>query len=136
MSLPIRRGRLDETNDENAEPVSLGTDFFLIENQCGLSLDSNAGEPRRIRVGAHCARRYDFADALGPDRAWSGQAFVWGPNRVNLFFLNHSYADPCSIVTMEHSEVYRGEPAYVPMLDEPMGRLYRWKKRVFDGVVR
>jgi len=95
-----------------------------------------AGEPRRVRVAAHSARRYDFADALGDTVPWTGQALVWGPNRVNLFFLSHARSDPAAIVTMEHSEVYRGERAFVPMLEQPMRRLYAWKRRVIDRAVR
>ncbi|MGE0254646.1 MAG: hypothetical protein AB7N54_04155 [Alphaproteobacteria bacterium] len=95
-----------------------------------------AGEPRRVRVPAHSARRYSFSAALGQDVPWSGQALVWGPNRVNLFFLSHSHGDPADVVTMEHSEVYRGERAFVPMLEQPMRRLYAWKRRVIDRAVR
>ncbi|MBL8806874.1 MAG: hypothetical protein JNN22_08520 [Rhodospirillales bacterium] len=76
-------------------------------------------KPRKVKVDAMSSCRVDFAQMLGADRqAWRGQAFVWGPNRVNMFFVYHGLAEPNSIVTMEHSEVYRGEHGYVPWLGE------------------
>ena len=54
---------------------------------------------------------------------WAGQAFVWGTNRVNMFFFSHKLSAPHSITTMEHSEVFRGEHAYVPWLGEVIKKL-------------
>ena len=91
----------------------------------------------RRRIAARSAQRVGFA-ALLPDDAfpWAGQCFVSGPNRVNLFFISHSLADPADITTAEHSEVYRGEDAYVPMAQRPLQRLYRWKRAAFNGLRR
>lgn len=76
-------------------------------------------KPRKVKVDAMSASRVDFAEMLGPSvQAWRGQAFVWGPNRVNMFFAYHGLAEPNAIVTMEHSEVYRGEHGYVPWFGE------------------
>lgn len=83
----------------------------------------------RRRIAARSAQRLGFADLLPADALpWSGQAFVSGPNRVNLFFVSHSHANPADITTAEHSEVYRGEDAYVPLAQRPLQRLYRWKR--------
>ncbi len=76
----------------------------------------------RVRIGAASASRVDFTSLLPADLdEWSGQAFVWGTNRVNMFFLSHKISEPHSITTMEHSEVYRGEHAY----ESWFGRLLR-----------
>jgi hypothetical protein len=86
-------------------------------------------KPRKVKVDAMSARRVDFAAMLGPDvGAWRGQAFVWGTNRVNMFFFYHALSQPESIVTMEHSEVYRGEHGYVPWFGQILRRTAR--KRV------
>jgi len=92
----------------------------------------------KFRIGASSARRIDFAALLPPDRIqWTGQAFVWGTNRVNMFFVSHKLSAPHSITTMEHSEVFRGEHAYVPWLGEMLKRLTRnrvRKAKVSDAV--
>lgn len=91
----------------------------------------------RKRLGARSAQRIDFADVLPAEATpWTGQVFVSGSNRVNLFFISHAQSDPADITTVEHSEVYRGEDAYVSMAQRPLQRLYRWKRAVFDGVRR
>lgn len=65
------------------------------------------------------ARRVDLG-AFVPEEVpvWSGQVFVYGANRVNLFFASHSLRNPEEIVTIEHSEVYRGEHSWLPILKQ------------------
>jgi len=92
-------------------------------------------KPRKVKVDAMSARRVDFAAMLGPDvGAWRGQAFVWGTNRVNMFFFYHALSQPESIVTMEHSEVYRGEHGYVPWLGQILRRTARKRVSARDPV--
>jgi hypothetical protein len=84
----------------------------------------------KVRIGASSARRVDFAAMLHPERnQWTGQAFVWGTNRVNMFFVSHKLSAPHSITTMEHSEVFRGEHAYVPWLGRVVTRFTRNRAR-------
>ena len=86
-------------------------------------------KPRKVKVDAMSACRVDFAEMLGPSiQAWRGQAFVWGPNRVNMFFAYHGLAEPNAIVTMEHSEVFRGEHGYVPWVGELLRASSRKRK--------
>jgi hypothetical protein len=83
-------------------------------------------KPRKVKIEAMSAARVDFAGMLGPEtQAWRGEAFVWGPNRVNMFFIYHGLAEPHAIVTMEHSEVYRGEHGYVPWFGEMLRKSAR-----------
>lgn len=90
---------------------------------------------QKVRVGAASARRVDFAEMLPPDlNEWSGQAFVWGTNRVNMFFISHKLSSPHSVTTMEHSEVFRGEHAYVPWLGQAIAQLTRRRPRKATAV--
>ncbi len=92
-------------------------------------------KPQKVKVDAMAARRIDFAAMLGPDvQEWSGQAFVWGTNRVNMFFFYHALSQPGSIVTMEHSEVYRGEHGYVSWFGQFLRRSARRRISVRDPV--
>lgn len=97
------------------------------ERPAVVSIELEGIQPvQKVRVGAASARRVDFAAMLPPDRTeWSGQAFVWGTNRVNMFFVSHKLSAPHSVTTMEHSEVFRGEHAYVPWLGQVLARFTR-----------
>jgi hypothetical protein len=84
---------------------------------------------QKVRIGASSARRIDFAAMMPPERdQWTGQAFVWGTNRVNMFFVSHKLSAPHSITTMEHSEVFRSEHAYVPWLKNVIDSLYNSRR--------
>lgn len=83
------------------------------------------GQPRieKIRVEPMSARRVSIAGLLGSTRqAWRGQVYVTGPNRLIVFFAKHGLADPCEITTLEHPDLYRGEPTHEALTQ----RLRRW----------
>jgi hypothetical protein len=87
-------------------------------------------EKRRIRVEACSARRIAFSETLGSRYLpWAGQAYVWGPNRVVVFFVSHAYDDPAEVNTMEHTDPYRGHSYWFPFT-----RSLHWKWRSKNGL--
>lgn len=45
---------------------------------------------------------------------WTGQVYVSGNKKANLFLVHHSNSDPKDIITVEHSDPYRAELTYKP----------------------
>jgi hypothetical protein len=77
----------------------------------------------KVRVEPTSARRVSIASLLGPERrAWRGQVYVTGRNRLIVFFAKHALADPREITTLEHPDLYRGEPTHEALTQ----RLRRW----------
>ena len=87
-------------------------------------------EKRKIRVAAQSAQRVAFSDILDPAALpWSGQAYVSGPNRLSVLFVNHSLKDPGIVTNLEHSDAFRGASHWYPFT-----RAMHWKYRTENGM--
>lgn len=77
----------------------------------------------KVKVEPMSARRVSVAGLLGPDvRDWRGQIYVTGRSRLIVFFAKHGLADPGAVTTLEHPDLYRGEPTHEALTQ----RLRRW----------
>ncbi|MSO69321.1 MAG: hypothetical protein EXQ98_03445 [Alphaproteobacteria bacterium] len=80
----------------------------------------------KIRVEPMSARRVSIARLLGPTPyAWRGQVFVTGRSRLIVFFAKHALDDPSEMTTLEHPDLYRGEPTHEALTQ----RWRRWAGR-------
>lgn len=61
--------------------------------------------------------------------AWSGTLLAWSTNRVVVFVVSHSIADPTRVTTVEHSEVYRAAEMCQPLYDKVLSRVQRYLRR-------
>jgi len=59
---------------------------------------------------------------------WSGTLLAWSRNRVNLFVVSHSIANPTRVTTVEHSEVYRASATCQSLYDKLRAKGQRYLK--------
>jgi hypothetical protein len=87
---------------------------------------------RKVKVPTGQCVRIPVAEIIqsaGGVFPWTNTLFVSGSNRVVLFFVSHSHANPSDITAIEHSEPFRGDSAGRTLGDIAMSRLYKWKKK-------
>ena len=70
----------------------------------------------RIRVAPANARRVDLTGLLrdGEER-WRGRIQITANNRLILFNVKHSMADPTTISDHEHLDPFRADPTHMPL---------------------
>lgn len=77
-----------------------------------------AGHPKttRIKVPRRSVRRLSLAEHCGlAGAAWRGAIFVFGPNRLVAAFATHAGNNPTDILSLQHSEPYRGAEGFEPL---------------------
>ncbi|MBT5414124.1 MAG: hypothetical protein HOH66_07980 [Rhodospirillaceae bacterium] len=69
----------------------------------------------RVRVPAMAARRIDLSTLLAPDETrWAGRIQMTANNRLVVYNVKHSLADPTVISDHEHMDPFRSDPTHLP----------------------
>lgn len=124
---------VDATHDIGESAIVINP--FLRPALATLEFERREARPR-FRVPPRSARRIDFVRCLGVDRVpWAGQVFVTSPTRLLVFFAKHSLKDPNNITTVEHPDLYRGEPTFEPATQR-MRKILGRKLKILRGRLR
>jgi hypothetical protein len=85
----------------------------------------------RIRVPAMAARRVDLSVLLAPgENRWSGRIQMTANNRLIVYNIKHSLADPTVISDHEHMDPFRSDPTHLPASQRLRLTLGGWLQRV------
>lgn len=85
---------------------------------------------QRVRVNPKTGCRISLASMLKTSaEPWTGQAFVYGKNRLVVFVAMHSHVCPSQVSSLEHIDVFRGAK-----LSMPLTRYLHWRFRSKKGL--
>lgn len=91
----------------------------------------------RIRVPAMSARRVDLSGLLDEaEERWSGRIQMTANNRLIVYDMKHSLADPTAITDHEHMDPYRSDPTHFPLTRHLRLRAGEWASRARAAVER